>query len=316
MTYFATSLWAPAVFTVLYQLSFFFIAYFNKFDKVTDFAGGSNFLINALISLLVAPSPIESKKIVVFVCVAVWAVRLALFLLARVLKAGEDNRFDEMREHFFQFLGFWVFQMIWVYGVGLSYLLLNAWEDPGSSDLVFGSNPGDWVGLVMFIVGFLSESISDQIKFHFRFKRVDPGTVRPILTAGLWGWSRQPNYFGEILLWWGIFVICLVPSSGSITYVSIISPLITSLLLLFLSGIPLSEKGAQKRYLDPEKSTPEGKAMYLKYRNQTSPLIPLPPVIYRNLPLWFKRIFLFEFSIYESPALKQALNQGNHDNAS
>ena len=322
MTYQATALWAPALFTILYQLSFFFVAYFNRFDKVTDFAGSSNFLINALISLFVGAgangaNQIESKQWVVFGCVAIWAVRLAAFLLARVLKAGDDKRFDEMREKFFAFLGFWIFQMLWVYIVGLSYLLLNAYQVPvgtTSDDLTFGRSPRDWAGLVMFIVGFLIEAVSDQQKFYFRFNATavagSEGT-RPILRKGVWAWSRQPNYFGEIFLWWGLFVLCLNPTSdpSGTTYVSILSPIFITLLLLFLSGIPLSEQNSQKRYLDPAKSTPEARRMYLEYRNETSPLIPVPRVIYRNLPLWIKRVFFFEWTRYESDFFKQAIQE-------
>ena len=106
-------LWATALITVLYQLAFFAIASLNRFDKVTDFAGGSNFFINAVVSLVIG-GVYSSKRVVATVCVLVWAVRLAAFLLARVLRAGDDKRFDEMRDHFWRFLAFWVMQMIWV----------------------------------------------------------------------------------------------------------------------------------------------------------------------------------------------------------
>lgn len=302
-------------FLVCYQLTFFFIAYALQFDKLTDLAGSSNFLINAIISIAITSS-VSSKKIVATVCVILWAVRLASFLFIRVMKTGDDKRFDEMREHFFSFLGFWVFQMLWVYICGISVVMLNSYipDVPGvfGQDLVFGQLAGDWIGLIMFAIGFIWEVVADQQKFHFRFvtlpkfKEQNPDSPSPIMNTGLWKFCRQPNYFGEIFLWWGIFVLCLRPiSDPSTSYVSIISPLFITLLLLFVSGIPLAEKGSQKRYLSDSVSE-EKKREYLKYRAETSPLIPLPNSFYAGLPLWFKRVFLFEWKFYESEPLKKA----------
>jgi steroid 5-alpha reductase family enzyme len=160
-------LWITAVITILYQLSFFAIASLNRFDKVTDFAGSTNFFINAVVSLTVAgvrcisfsvddidiSQVYSSKRVVVVACVLLWAVRLAAFLLLRVLRAGDDKRFDEMRDSFWKFLGFWVFQMIWVWTVGVSVTLLCASDDVTS----FGSAT-DIAGLILFILGFMAEA--------------------------------------------------------------------------------------------------------------------------------------------------------------
>lgn len=79
------------------------------------------------------------------------------------------------------------------------------------------------------------------------------------------------------------------------------------MLLLFLSGIPLAEQGFQKRYLSGENQDFEAYHDYLKYRKETSPLIPLPNVLYRNLPLVVKRIFFFDFPMYETKFYRDAL---------
>lgn len=307
-------LWITAVFTICYQLLFFFIAYFNRFDKVTDLAGSSNFLINALISFLMFPiNGQSSQKIVVTVCVCVWAIRLAVFLLIRVIKAGDDKRFDEMRSKFWSFLGFWVFQMLWVWLVGLSVVLMNSGTDV---QYQFGTAAGDVVGLIMFVVGLVIEAVADQQRFHFRFvqspafkaQHKDDGKQIPVMKSGVWRYSRQPNYFGEILLWWGVFVMALDhdPTGRPLTYVSLISPIFITLLLLFLSGMPLAEAGAQKRYLSEQCKDEEAKKDYLEYRRTTSPLVPLPNGIYAKLPLWFKRAFLFEFKLYESKYIRSS----------
>ena len=104
--------------------------------------------------------------------------------------------------------------------------------------------------------------MADQQKFNHRFRVVKPADTAsntapeatsprpkgpgPFLKSGLWKYSRQPNYFGEILLWWGMFILCLSAVPGnSATYVSILSPVFITVLLLFLSGIPLAEAGYQ-----------------------------------------------------------------------
>ena len=138
-------------------------------------------------------------------------------------------------------------------------------------------------------------------------KRTHPEKASPLLDSGLWQFSRQPNYFGEIFLWWGMFVMCLPadPSQeNGISYASLVSPLLTTLLLLFLSGIPLSEQSYQKRYLGANNKDQEAREAFIAYRLSTSPLIPMPKFIYRRLPLWFKRVFLFEFSMYETELWK------------
>lgn len=101
--------------TIAYQLFFFAIAWTFKFDKVTDFAGGTNFFLLALITLLFGGvnRVNDARNIVVSILVMTWALRLSGFLLFRILKSGSDTRFDDKRNNFFKFLGFWIFQMIW-----------------------------------------------------------------------------------------------------------------------------------------------------------------------------------------------------------
>jgi steroid 5-alpha reductase family enzyme len=154
--------------------------------------------------------------------------------------------------------------------------------------------------------------VADQHKFYYRFywcpkfKSENGGKTPPILKTGLWGLSRQPNYFGEIFLWWGLFILCL-PNEPTNAYASIVSPILTSLLLLFLSGIPLAEQGFQKRYLSPGADA-EVKEDYLAYRHSTSPLIPFPSFIYRRVPMWMKRVLFFEFKLYETKMLHDILD--------
>ena len=101
--------------TVAYQLVGFTIAYTLQFDKLTDFAGGSNFILLAIITLSCSGERDNARQIVCSLFIMLWAARLSGFLLFRILKTGKDDRFDDKRGDFFKFLGFWVFQMFWVW---------------------------------------------------------------------------------------------------------------------------------------------------------------------------------------------------------
>lgn len=103
--------------TIGYQLAFFTVAWTFKFDKVTDFAGGTNFVVLAIITLAFSGTQggsVDARQIVASLFIMLWGARLSGFLLFRILKTGSDGRFDDKRDKFLPFLGFWVAQMVWV----------------------------------------------------------------------------------------------------------------------------------------------------------------------------------------------------------
>ncbi|XP_072971982.1 uncharacterized protein [Typha angustifolia] len=268
-----------AIVTVGYQLLFFIITALLKFDKVTDFAGSTNFVILAILTLAVKGAW-HFRQVVLTALVVVWGLRLGLFLLMRIMNWGEDRRFDEMRNNLGKLAVFWLFQAVWVWTVSLPLTIVNA------SDRNPSVKPQDFIGWIMWGVGIFIEATADQQKLIFKNSPVNKGKW---CDAGIWKYSRHPNYFGEMLLWWGIFVAS-TPILGGAEWLVIFGPIFLTLLLLFVSGIPLLEESADKRF----SSVPE----YRAYKNTTSPLIPLPPFIYGNLPAWFKVAFLFEFPLY------------------
>ena len=274
--------------TVTMQLLFFTIAAYYKFDKVTDFAGSMNFILLALLSFLISKL-YTARAIIVTVFVLVSKLYLALYLLYRVMKRGKDGRFDETRDKCCRFFAFWVFQMIWCYGVSLPVMFINT----DSAEPKLGGC--DIAGIIIFIYGFLCEVISDLQKDAFRSNRAND---KEFCNAGLWKYSRHPNFFGEILMWWGIYIIGIPvfrASDCSWGYVTVISPLLTMAILLLLSGIPTAEGDNQKRFL----KTPEIRKRFLEYRECTSPLIIMPTTLYKNMPLMIKRVLFFEWKMYE-----------------
>jgi protein-S-isoprenylcysteine O-methyltransferase Ste14 len=242
---------------------------------------------------------------------------LAIFLLIRVIKSGgKDTRFDDKRKKPLAMAGFFIFQIIWVWTVSLPVTLLNSpaasVPEQGGVNPAFGA--GDIIGIVMWSIGFIFETVADFHKFAWRFSK--PAKSQ-FMHYGLWKFSRAPNYFGEILLWWGIFVIVNSVAVSDIAngnvkqalWASILSPIFTMFLLLGLSGLPLTQKPTGKKFFlmsngsdadqraiaDPDVKTAWPR--YKEYVEETSVLIPFPNFIYRRFPEALRWIF-FDFPFY------------------
>lgn len=304
--------------TVGYQLVGFAIAWTLQFDKITDFTGGSNFFILALVTLCMG-NTFYARNIVASVLLMVWATRLAGFLLFRVLKMGSDTRFDDIRSGFFSFLGFWIGQIVWVWTVSLPLTILNS---PAVSDPAYGgSNPAfgtgrDIAGIVIWALGFAIETAADAQKYYYKaYGKVPRGQP---MNRGLWAWSRHPPYFGEMLCWWGIWILCLSPTTdGSLPSDaraaqngSVVSPLFTFLLLMFGSGIPTAEKPTAKKFwamsraADATEEEANAWRNYKDYLESTSILITLPPFLYRPLPKILKRTVLLDLPMFQFDEVK------------
>jgi steroid 5-alpha reductase family enzyme len=286
--------------TVGMQLSFFFVAYTCQFDKVTDLAGSANFVLLALLTFFLSQTQ-YTRQIVITSFVCIWGARLGSYLLYRVLKRGKDDRFDEMREKFWSFLGFWIFQILWVFIVSLPVIFVNA------AQVDVPLNAGDYIGWAIWAVGFLLESSADYTKDRFSS---DPQNKGKILQSGVWSVTRHPNYAGEIFVWIGIFITSaqVFNANDRAAFASIVSPIFTFVILMFLSGVNLAEDRYDERY----GALPE----YMDYKNSIAPLIPFPKTIYRVLPSFFKCLFCCEFPMY-SQVLNKKLAEGGgsyHEN--
>jgi steroid 5-alpha reductase family enzyme len=238
----------------------------------------------------------------------VWGFRLSAFLLFRILKTGKDDRFDDKRDKFFPFLGFWIFQMIWVWTVSLPVTIINSPAVTSFPQPAFGTGR-DIAGTILFGIGFLLESVSDVQKYNFRSKPENKGKVCDV---GLFYWSRHPNYFGEIIIQFGIYSIAVSPAAygGYVTGgpaaaldASVLGAIFLTVLLMFVSGLPLQERpGAKKRY---EKGG-DAWTRFREYAESTSILIPFPPQLYRPLPTIVKRTLFLELPIYVFDPAKHA----------
>mmetsp|Transcript_4495 Transcript_4495/g.4618 ORF Transcript_4495/g.4618 Transcript_4495/m.4618 type:complete len:214 (+) Transcript_4495:277-918(+) len=187
-----------------------------------------------------------------------------------------------MRDDWLKFLGFWIFQMLWVWIVSLPLTFLNG----VSGDTPLRAN--DIIGFILSFTGILLEAVADQTKMTFKQDQRNRGKWCDV---GVWRYSRHPNYFGELIMWWGVFISCSSMFNEHLwAYFTIASPLFTHMILFGLSGLPLLETQANKRYGTQEQ--------YLTYRKETSILIPLPNSLYSALPDTVKAVCLFEWQIY------------------
>ncbi|KAM0430529.1 hypothetical protein ACHAPT_005878 [Fusarium lateritium] len=285
-----------AIITIAYQLFFFSIAFTLKFDKLTDFAGGTNFALLAILTLSFSGHH-HPRQIVISLFIIAWALRLSGFLLFRILKTGKDDRFDDKRDRFIPFLGFWVFQMLWVWTVSLPVTLINCPNVTRYRQHDFGTGR-DIAGVVLWTIGVVMESVSDVQKYQFR--KTHNGF--DICDKGLFAFSRHPNYFGEILMQFSIYMIAVSSAADGYVggqaykalYASILGPFFLTILLMFVSGLPLSERPkAKSRY--ERGNNWEG---YKRWLDRTSILIPFPPQLYEKMPVFLKRTLFLEFPMY------------------
>jgi len=236
---------------------FFAFAAALRTDKVTDLSYSLSFAVLAAVLLLLGRS-FTALTVTTAVLVVAWAVRLGSYLFGRILKAGVDHRFDGMREHPLRFARFWALQAFMVWLVMLPSIRLFAHGDGGAPFVA--SIPG----LALWAVGFAIEAVSDIQKAAFRR---DPANRGRFIATGLWKYSRHPNYFGEALLWWGLFAAA-APAFRGWDFLTALGPLGLTLLLLFVSGVPLLEKAADKRFGTDD--------AYREYKRRTSVFVPLP----------------------------------------
>ena len=176
------------------------------------------------------------RKILICLLVTIWGLRLALHLARRNHGKGEDPRYAEWRKRsgrrFWLVSLFKVFLLqsvfLWVIALALQWGQLG--RHPSSFTFL------DYSGAILWGVGFFFEAVSDQQLASFK---ADPANKGRVMDRGLWAWSRHPNYFGESLIWWGIFLIALTTPNAAWT---IISPILITVVLLKMTGIPLMEK--------------------------------------------------------------------------
>ncbi|MDD2353503.1 MAG: DUF1295 domain-containing protein [Atribacterota bacterium] len=246
-----------AVLIFIYFTIFFITAQIIKNNSIVDIGWGFGFILVTLFTFFFS-EVITARSILVSVLVITWGSRLSYYILKRNWGKPEDFRYAKWRREW----GKWIyirgfFQIFMLQGLFLliissPVILINHSQQQGLQLL-------DYLGTIIWITGFLFESVGDYQLAQFIKKPKNKGNI---MKYGLWKYTRHPNYFGEATMWWGIYIIALSLPRG---FWLVISPLTITLLLLFVSGVPMLEK----KFADNPK--------FQEYARETSKFFPWFP---------------------------------------
>ncbi len=232
----------------------FIPSFIYQTEHYFDLTGSISYLTGIGVAFYLNPS-VDPRDLIIGAMIVIWAVRLGTFLFMRVKQDGKDGRFTVMKTQFHWFLMTWTIGGLWVFltmAAGLAAITSNVTAPIGIMT---------YIGIALWIFGFSIEVIADKQK---RIFKKQPNKEKEFITSGLWAWSRHPNYFGEITLWFGLTLIALPVLSGW-QLVTLISPIFVYILLTRISGVTMLEaRGMKKWGDDPE---------YLNYIKDTPKLM-------------------------------------------
>lgn len=276
-----------AAVTAMYQLLFYVAGRVLRTSKLVDFAGATNFLTLAVASFLLGAR--SSRKALLTIYVTVWSARLAVFLLMRIVQWGHDRRFQKLEAKRGHIAIFWTLQAIWVWTVSLPITLANtaaAGPPLGGTDAVLA---------VVFTAAVLLEAVADLCKLAFK----PSANGAPWIRTGVWRFSRHPNYFAEIVIWFTLAFAAVLDVSTGLRWLCFCSPLFITCLILFVSGVPILELSADRKYGSRDD--------YITYKKSTSLLIPFPPSWYSRLPAAVKKSVFLDFDMFNHIDEKEPL---------
>jgi len=240
------------------QWILFIPAFIFQTEKFYDLTGSATyiFIVIYVSSQSYSAINVNIGNILLASFIILWATRLGSFLFTRIHKNGEDKRFKSIKPSPTRFFMTWTLQGMWVSLCSMCALTAIASKNGVIQNGFF------YIGMLVFIFGFVIEIIADWQKATFR---KNPENKDQFICHGLWYYSRHPNYFGEIILWLGISIMSF-SSLSSWQLVTLISPLFTYILLVYISGVRILEISGMEKWGHSEN--------YQEYIRTTSSLFP------------------------------------------
>lgn len=227
------------------------LACHKKDTSVSNFTWGGGVLLVTLYTFF-RMSAFLLQQIIVTTLIVFWAMRLIIYVYVRY--KGDDPRFQTWKREGIKAL---IINFVWVFGqiimisiMSYPLVLINMYNDPHALSAL------DILGIGVWLCGYACEAISDQQLFNFMR---NPANKGKILQSGLWRYSRHPNYFGETVMWIGIYLMALSVPYG---WTACITPLTIFFLLRFVTGVPLLENAMKDNF------------EYQEYKRKTSTFIP------------------------------------------
>jgi steroid 5-alpha reductase family enzyme len=212
---------------------FFLASVILKRNDIADSAWGIGFIVIAMFNLFISKD-LQQTKIILTFLVFLWGLRLAGYITLRNWGKTEDFRYKEWKEKWGKkallksYLQVFLLQGFFMFLVSLPATLYNRFDG--------GVAIYSFIGLLIWVLGFYFETVGDLQMYFFK---KEPHNKGKIMDQGLWQYTRHPNYFGEVTMWWGIWILTL---GSTYWYLGIIGPITISFLILKVSGIPLLEK--------------------------------------------------------------------------
>ncbi|MGD0707623.1 MAG: DUF1295 domain-containing protein [Anaerolineaceae bacterium] len=211
-----------------------------KNSSIVDIFWGLGFVVADWFTFFLAPDGFLVRKLILSAIVTIWGLRLSTHIFTRNFGKPEDYRYAKWRQ---ESAGRWwwksFFQVFLLQGV-LMWIISAPLVAVQSSFIDNGLMPLDYVGLVLWLIGFFFESTGDLQLARFK---VDPANKGKVLDSGVWRYTRHPNYFGDSAEWWGFYLIAL--SVGA--WWTLFSPVLMTFLLVFVSGVALLEKSMKEK---------------------------------------------------------------------
>jgi steroid 5-alpha reductase family enzyme len=242
----------------------FIPANINKTEHFYDLTGSLPYLTVIALAVVLsgvsdASGEMSLRALLVSGMVVIWACRLGTFLFTRIRRDGKDDRFDEIKTNPIRFFLTWTLQGLWVVLTAACALAIITGGDQTSMGVI------GWLGALIWLSGFIIEVVADKQKSAFRKDLSNSGRF---ISSGLWSWSRHPNYFGEMMLWFGVAVMA-IPILHGWQWVCLISPVFVYALIAHVSGVNQLEAKADRKWgKDPA---------YSAYKRNTSELVLRPP---------------------------------------
>jgi steroid 5-alpha reductase family enzyme len=246
-----------ALLIFVYMNLWFVLAISRRNNSIVDIGWGLGFIVVTIFNLFYMGFP-DARQILTGILIILWGLRLSIYIFLRNKGKAEDFRYAKWRQDWGRhwlirsYLQVFILQGFFMFTIVYPVVMLSRQSNGQLNAL-------DLLGIIVWLAGFLIESIADYQKSKFK---QNPENKRKVMNTGLWKYSRHPNYFGETLIWWGVFLIVLNVPNGIF---AIFSPVIITILLTKVSGIPLIEKHHAH---DPE---------YQEYKRHTSAFIPWKP---------------------------------------
>jgi steroid 5-alpha reductase family enzyme len=248
---------APAIWVGIALVGLWLLSIASRDASIVDVFWGLGFVLIAAIAN--DADGYAPRQAIVGMLVSVWGVRLAVHLLLRNRGKGEDPRYQAMRKRWgtrfplISFVTVFVLQGVLMLIVSLPVQAAMHARTPASITWL------DVLGALVCAAGITTETIADLQLTRFRSKR---GGKSKVMDAGLWRYSRHPNYFGDCVMWWGFGLIALTTQS----WWAIVGPAVMTFLLLRVSGVRLLERRMAKT-----------RPTYGDYAARTSAFVPMPP---------------------------------------